>query len=167
MHGGHLGPPCPFFRFAKYELSDSAGGLSMKGLLLKVVMAVTVGILLFAIPAAAQLSPTTKKAATVRITQGPEIERADPNFAIITWTCNNPGGTPEHEGIVRYGMDPNNLSQTAKSPIRLNPGHPYTVFRVRMPGLTPKTTYYYTVASAEANGKSDGVKSPVKHFTTP
>ena len=66
-----------------------------------------------------------------------------------------------------YGTDPNNLSQTAKSPIRVNRAHPYTGFRVRMPGLTPKTTYYYTVASAEPNGKSDGVKSPVKHFTTP
>ncbi len=139
----------------------------MKKLILKVVMAAAIGILLFAMPAATQLSPVTKKAATVRITQGPEIERADANFAIIRWTSNNPGGTPEHEGIVRYGTDPKNLSQTAKSPIRLNPGHPDTVFRVRMQGLTPKTTYYYTVASAEANGKSDGVKSPVKHFTTP
>ena len=139
----------------------------MHRLLLKLVMTLTAASLIFAIPAATQLSPTTKKAATVRITEGPKIERADPNFAIITWTSNNPGGTPEHEGIVRYGTDPKNLSQTAKSPNRLNPGHPYTVFRVRMPGLTPKTTYYYTVASAEPNGKSDGVKSPVKHFTTP
>jgi Purple acid Phosphatase, N-terminal domain len=114
-----------------------------------------------------QASSTTTKATRVRITQGPEIERADPDFAIIRWTSNNPRGSPEHYGIVHYGTDPKKLNQTAKSPIRLNPGHSHTVFRVRMDSLKPRTTYYYTVDSVEANGKSDGVKSTVKHFTTP
>jgi phosphodiesterase/alkaline phosphatase D-like protein len=113
------------------------------------------------------VSPTTNKVARVRITQRPEIERADPDFAIIRWTSNNPGGSPEHYGIVRYGTNPTKLNQTAKSPIRLNPGLSYTVFRVRMDGLKPRTTYYYTVDSTEANGKVDGAKSAVKHFTTP
>jgi phosphodiesterase/alkaline phosphatase D-like protein len=135
--------------------------------LLKLAMLVTVGSLLHSTPAATQVSPTTGKAARVRITQGPEIERADTDFAIIRWTSNNPGGSPEHYGIVHYGRDPTKLNQTAKSPIRLNPGHSYTVFRVRMGGLKPRTTYYYTVDSMEANGKGDGVKSTVKHFTTP
>jgi phosphodiesterase/alkaline phosphatase D-like protein len=135
--------------------------------LLKLAMVVTVASLLYLTPAATQVSPTTNKAARVRITQGPEIERADPDFAIIRWTSNNPGGSPEHYGIVRYGADPTKLNQTAKSPIRLNPGHSYTVFRVRMDGLKPRTTYYYTVDSTEANGKGDGVKSAVKLFTTP
>jgi hypothetical protein len=36
-----------------------------------------------------------------------------------------------------------------------------------MTGLTPRTTYYYRVTSVESNGKSDGVKSTVKQFTTP
>lgn len=135
--------------------------------LLKPAMVVTVGSLLYSAPAAMQVGPTTNKAARVRITQGPDIERADPDFAIIRWTSNNPGGSPEHYGIVRYGTDPTKLNQTAKSPIRLNPGHSYTVFRVRMDGLKPRTTYYYTVDSTEANGKGDGVKSAVKHFTTP
>lgn len=139
----------------------------MNKLLLKPAIAVTVGSLLYSVPAATQVSPTTNKAARVRITQGPEIERADPDFAIIRWTSNNPGGSPEHYGIVRYGTDPTKLNQTAKSPIRLNPGHSYTVFRVRMDGLKPRTIYYYTVHSTEANGKDDGVKSAVKHFTTP
>ena len=67
---------------------------------------------------------------------------------------------------MRYGTNLTNLSQTAKSPIRLNPGHSDTVFRVRMDGLKPRTTYYYTVDSMEANGKGDGVTSTVKHFTT-
>ena len=139
----------------------------MNRLFLKLAFTVMAGGLLYSTPAATQVSPTTNKAARVRITRGPEIERADPDFAIIKWTSDNPGGSPEHYGIVRYGTDPTKLSQTAKSPIRLNPGHSYTVFRVRMDGLKPQTTYYYTVDSTEANGKGDGVKSAVKHFTTP
>jgi len=139
----------------------------MNKLLLKLAMVVTVCSLLCSTPAATQVSPTANKAARVLIMQGPGIERADPDFAIIRWTSNNPGGSPEHYGIVRYGTDPAKLNQTAKSPIRLNPGHSYTVFRVRMDGLKPRTTYYYTVDSTEANGKRDGVISAVKHFTTP
>ncbi len=139
----------------------------MNRLFLKLGIAVVAGGLLYSTPAATQVSPTTNKAARVRIRQGPEIERVDPDFAIIKWTSDNPGGSPEHYGIVRYGTDPTKLSQTAKSPIRLNPGHSYTVFRVRMDGLKPQTTYYYTVDSTEANGKGDRVKSALKHFTTP
>jgi phosphodiesterase/alkaline phosphatase D-like protein len=130
-------------------------------------MAVTAGSLLYSTQAGTQVSPATNRAARVRITQGPEIERADPDFAIIRWTSDNPGGSPEHYGIVRYGTNPMKLKQTAKSPIRLNPGHSYTVFRVRIDGLKPRTTYYYVVDSTEANGKDDGVKSAVQHFTTP
>jgi hypothetical protein len=115
----------------------------------------------------AQQSPTTPKAALVRITQGPKIELAKEHFTIINWTTNNPGGSPVHYGIVHYGTDPNSLIETAKSPIRLNPNHTSTVFRVRLNDLKPRTTYYYTVDSMEATGKSDGVKSPVSHFTTP
>ena len=148
------------------NLNDSARGLSMNGLLLKLAMTVMVGSPLYSTPAAAQASPTTKKAASIRITRGPEIERAEPDFTIVRWTTNNPGGSPEHYGVVHYGTNPKDLSQTAKSPIRLNPGHSYTVFRVRIDGLQPRTTYYYAVDSMEANGRGDGVRSAVKHFTT-
>jgi phosphodiesterase/alkaline phosphatase D-like protein len=68
--------------------------------------------------------------------------------------------------VVHYGTNPKDLSQTAKSPIRLNPGHPDTVFRVRLEGLKPGTTYYYKVDSMEASGKDDGVSSKVKTFKT-
>ncbi len=138
----------------------------MNRLLLKLTMMVMAGTLLYSIPGATQASPTTKKATSVRITQGPEMERVDPDFAIIRWTSNNPGGSPEHYGVVHYGTSPKELSQTAKSPIRLNPSHPDTVFRVRMDDLKPQTTYYYTVNSMEANGNDDGVVSAVEHFTT-
>ena len=112
-----------------------------------------------------ELPPATKEA-RVRITQGPQLERADTDSAIIRWTSNNPGGSDEHFGVVHYGTNPKELSQTAKSHIRLNQHHSHTVFRVRVEDLAPRTKYYYKVDSMEANGKSDGVTSPVKQFTT-
>ena len=138
----------------------------MNVLHLNLSMRVMAMILLCSTVAITQLSPSTQKAASVRITEGPAIERVDPNSAIVTWRSNNPGGSPEHYGVVHYGTNPKELSQTAKSRIRLNPTHSYSVFRVWMPDLQPRTTYYYEVDSMEANGDSDGVQSPVKQFTT-
>jgi phosphodiesterase/alkaline phosphatase D-like protein len=66
-----------------------------------------------------------------------------------------------------YGTDPEDLNETAKGHIRLNRAHPETMFRVRMDGLKPQTTYYYKVTSMGADGESDGVDSPVNKFTTP
>ncbi|HEX8800262.1 MAG TPA: fibronectin type III domain-containing protein [Terriglobales bacterium] len=139
----------------------------MKKLSLNVAIVLAAGNLFQSMPSAAKVSPTTEKAASVHITKGPAIERADPDFAIIRWTSNNPGGSPEHYAVVHYGTDPRKLDLTAESPIRLNPTNSYTIFRVRMDGLKPGTTYYYKVESTEANGQSDGVKSTIQHFTTP
>src|SRR5713226_8122985 len=138
----------------------------MNRLLLRLAMMLLVSSVLYLTPGATQVSPTTAKVARVRITQGPELESAKPNLVIIRGTSKNPGGSPEHYGVVHYRTNPKDLSQTAKSPIRLNPGHTDTVFRVRMDDLPPRTTDYYKVDSMEANGTRDGVTSPVKHFTT-
>jgi len=135
----------------------------------------TAGILVFSNPAAAQVSPPAKaaiplpakKAERVEITKGPELESATDQRTFIRWTTNNPGGSDVHYGIVHYGTDRQDLSQMAKNPIRLNQGHQYTTFRVRIQGLKPRTTYYYKVTSEESTGKSDGVTSTVKEFTTP
>src|SRR2546421_8767334 len=140
---------------------------SMNALLLTLAITTTVGSLLAFQPAAAQVLPPAKKAERVEITRGPALESATNHLTIIRWTTNNPGGSDVHYGIVHYGTDPKDLSQTAKNPIRLNQGHPETIFRVRMPGLKPRTTYYYKVTSEESNGKSDGVESSVNQFTTP
>jgi hypothetical protein len=129
-------------------------------------VAAAAGSLFLSNPTSAQFVPSARKAAHVRILKGPELESATENLTIIRWTSDNPGGSPEHFGVVRYGTDPKNLSQTAKSHMRLNPTHSYTVFRVRIEDLRPKTTYYYTVDSMEPNGKSDGVTSPISTFTT-
>ena len=139
----------------------------MNGLLLTLAITTTVGGLLASNPAAAQILPPAKRAERVEITKGPELELATDHLTIIRWTTNNPGGSDVHYGIVHYGTDPQDLSQTAKNPIRLNQGHQYTTFRVRIEGLKPQTTYYYTVTSEESNGTSDGVKSTVREFITP
>jgi Purple acid Phosphatase, N-terminal domain len=139
----------------------------MKRVLLALAISMLSGGLLSSGPAIAQLLPPAKKAARVQITQGPELELANGYLTIIRWTTNNPGGSDEHFGVVQYGTDRKDLDQTAKSHIRLNRGHPYTVFRVRLNALKPKTTYYYKVTSIESNGKSDGEESAVNRFTTP
>jgi phosphodiesterase/alkaline phosphatase D-like protein len=139
----------------------------MHRLLLTLAITATVCTLLSSTPTVAQFVPPAKKAERVEITQGPALEMARDDLAIIRWTTNNPGGTEVHFGVVHYGTAPEDLSQTAKSPIQINRGHAETRFRVRMPGLKPQTTYYYKVTSTESNGKSDGVESPVNQFTTP
>ena len=115
----------------------------------------------------AQESPITPRAERVQISEGPEVPLVGGYLTVIRWTVNNPGGLPVHYGVVHYGRDPKNLSQTAKNPIRLNPNHSSTVFRVNLYYLPPKTTYYYTVESLDSSGKSDGVTSSVQNFTTP
>jgi Purple acid Phosphatase, N-terminal domain len=114
----------------------------------------------------AQESPTTARAERVQISQGPEVPLVGGYLTVIRWTVNNPGGLPVHYGIVHYGTDPRHLSQSAKNPIRLNPDHSSTVFRVNLYDLSPKTTYYYTVESQDSSGKSDRVTSSVQNFTT-
>ncbi|HSV90764.1 MAG TPA: fibronectin type III domain-containing protein [Nitrospiraceae bacterium] len=115
----------------------------------------------------AQESPITARAKRVQISEGPEIALAAPYLTVIRWTVNNPGGLPVHYAVVHYGTDRKDMSQTAKNSIRLNPYHPSTVFRVNLYDLPPKTTYYYKVESVDSTGRTDGVTSQIKKFTTP
>jgi hypothetical protein len=130
----------------------------------KALLALSIMILSGSLPA--QESPITPKAERVQISEGPEVPLVGGYLTVIRWTVNNPGGMPVHYGIVHYGTDPKNLNQTAKNPIRLNPYHSSTVFRVNLYDLPQKTTYYYTVESMDSSGKSYGVTSPIKSFTT-
>jgi hypothetical protein len=133
----------------------------------KLAITVMGGSLLFSSPAVAQVLPPAGKTARVEITREPALELARDDLAIIRWTTNNPGGSDDHFGVVYYGTDLKQLNRTAKSHIRLNRGNPETIFRVRVDGLRPRTTYYYKVTSIESDGKSDGVMSAVNQFTTP
>jgi phosphodiesterase/alkaline phosphatase D-like protein len=138
----------------------------MKRALFLLAIAVFSGGLFFSIPTSAQFVPPARRVPHPQITNGPAIESSNSDFTIIRWTSVNPGGSPEHFAVVHYGTD-RNLTQMAKSHIRLNQGHQYTIFRVRMLDLQPRTTYYYKVDSMDASGSSDGVVSPIKTFTTP
>ena len=133
----------------------------------KLAIVALVGGVLSSSPAVAQILPPAKQAEHVKIIKGPALEIALDNLAIVRWTSTNPGGDDDHFAIAHFGTDPSDLSQTAKSHIRLNRTHPETIFRVRIPGLKPQTTYYYWVTSMGGDGKSDGVKSAVNQFTTP
>jgi Purple acid Phosphatase, N-terminal domain len=113
-----------------------------------------------------QESPITPRPERVQISEGPGVPLVGGYLTVIRWTVNNPGGSPVHYGLVHYGTDRNDLSQTAKNPIRVNPYHSSTVFRVNLYDLPPKTTFYYTVESIDSSGKSDGVTSAIKTFTT-
>ena len=117
-------------------------------------------------PIVAQQIPGDERARSVQIIVGPALESATEKSAIIRWMSTTPAGPAEHFGVVHYGTDPEDLSQMAKSPIRLNMAHPNTIFRVRVDGLMPGTTYYYTVDSTGPDGNSDGVKGTVNQFTT-
>jgi Purple acid Phosphatase, N-terminal domain len=151
----------------------------MDRLFLKLAITAAVTTLLFSTPGVAQLHnpqnqpslsdilPPQKRAEHVEITKAPELESADSWRAIVRWTTTNPRGLDEHYGVVFYGTSPADLSGIARGHIRLNRDHPETMFRVRLEGLEPKTTYYYRVTSVDSAGNSDGVESDVSHFTTP
>jgi len=136
-------------------------------LVTKRLIAAMIGGLLCVSPTLAQMMPPAPKAPSVAITQQPTLESAYDDIAIIRWTTDNPGGTDDHFAVVHYGTSPSALTETAKSHIRLNRGHSDTMFRVRLYGLLPQTTYYYTVTSTGGNGTSDGAQSAVGQFTTP
>jgi hypothetical protein len=148
----------------------------MVELLLQLAIATTFGSLLYPEPTSAQnytpyqpggiLLPA-RRAGHVEIVQGPALELARDDRAIIRWTTNNPGGSDEHFAVIHYGTEPTNLSETAKSHIRLNRDHAQTIFRVRIDGLKPQTTYYYTVTSVGSDGVGDAEESAVEQFTTP
>jgi Purple acid Phosphatase, N-terminal domain len=89
-----------------------------------------------------------------RITKGPAVEFSGDQSAVVTWTTNSNG-----KSLVHYGLNAQDLTETAESPNRWNPNLPYMVHRVLVLHLKPATTYYYVVESA-------GVKSTVSQFTT-
>jgi Purple acid Phosphatase, N-terminal domain len=139
----------------------------MNRLLVKLAIIAAATNLLFSNPTVAQLLPPQKRAEQVEITKASELESANSWMAIVRWTTTNPRGDDEHYGVVHYGTDPQDLSQTARGHIRINRAHPETIFRVRLVDLKPQTTNYYKVTSVEASGENDGAESGVSHFTTP
>jgi phosphodiesterase/alkaline phosphatase D-like protein len=142
------------------------GGLVMRRSILTFVLAaMSVCLMPVHFPAAGVIAAAPNHD-VAQITAGPELEIVNDTLAIIRWTTTNPGRTDLHYGIVHYGTDAKNLSELAKSPNRRNPSRPDMIFRVRITGLKPQTTYYYTVESTSATGVNDGVSSPIRTFKT-
>jgi hypothetical protein len=111
-------------------------------------------------------SPANAGAKRVQITGGPELEKATESWAIIRWTINIVGGTSLRYGVVHYGTDPHQLSQTAKSPNRWNGALPSMIYRVQINHLKPGTIYYYRVESVDATDRAEGMESALNQFTT-
>src|SRR5258708_38544493 len=131
------GAPAIPMPLASFLEGTATGVCSMNGLFLKLAIIATVSSLLSSNPTAAQILPPAKRAQHVEITKGPELELAHDDLAIVRWTTTNPRGDDEHFAVVHYGTAPEDLSQTAKSHIRLNRAHPETIFRARMERLQP------------------------------
>jgi Purple acid Phosphatase, N-terminal domain len=162
-----FGGGIPFNRFALSFQVSSNGSCLVNKATVKLAITAAAGSPLSCNRGLAQLLPPAPKAASVTITQGSTLELAHDGEAIIRWTTNNPSGSDAHYGIIKYDTSPNNLDQTANSPIRLNRGHPDAIFRVSIIGLNPQTIYYYKVTSMAHDGTSDPVESPVNQFTMP
>src|ERR1700739_923221 len=104
-------------------------------------VAAAAGGLLFCGPVVAQNPPPQPRAEHVEIIKGPALEISHDDVAIVRWTTNNPREDNHHYSVIHYRNHHNDLSQAAKNHIRLNQSHPETIFRVRMDGLKPSTTY--------------------------
>jgi len=94
-------------------------------------------------------------AETVKITKGPVVEHVGANNAEIAWSTNTASPT-----IVRYGTDPNNLTQRAEMPWGA------LTHRVTLKNLEPGKTYYF---HAESGSDQDDkqANSGVGKFSTP
>jgi hypothetical protein len=138
----------------------------VKRALLTVAITVVVNGLIASHPAAEQRRSAGSRSERGQVVTGPALESATHDTAIIRWTANTGRGTATRYGIVRYGTDARNLDQTARSPNRWNQNLPTMTYRVRIDGLMPGTTYYFTVDAAQADGLGMGLKSRVNRFTT-
>ncbi|HLK33841.1 MAG TPA: fibronectin type III domain-containing protein [Terriglobales bacterium] len=79
-------------------------------------------------------------APAVHITQGPSIEYADDQFAVVTWTTDVPT-----ESRVYYGKDEKSLTQVSEN------RNSRTFHRLDLQNLQPSTTYYFRIDTGAAS----------------
>src|SRR5437868_867714 len=91
--------------------------------------------------AAAQPGPAT-------VTQGPIVQYADDQFAVITWSTNV--ATPTR---LFWGTDPNNLARAVGN------GVTATTHRVDLSNLQPATKYFFRVDMEEGQTPATGVRA--------
>jgi hypothetical protein len=120
----------------------------------KIALASLIAIVLFS------LAAWTQKAE--RITDGPRVNQVTQTSAEIAWSTDAAGSS-----VVRYGTDPNNLSQIAEKPWggahEPNGDYNHTVW---VKNLQPNTTYYFTVETGQGKGTGTGARSQVMQFQT-
>ena len=131
------------------------------------MIAASVSIVTFSIQTISQQPAAEKKVSRMQIIiEGPVLELATNNSAIIRWKTNTGSSLIEHS-VVHYGTDPKDLSTKAESQNRWNRNLPYMIHRVSLMKLKPGTKYYYKVESVRGDGTPLGGKSnAVKQFTT-
>jgi hypothetical protein len=105
---------------------------SMTRLFGTVAIVALVGNIFSSSPTGAQILPPANRAQHVVIVKGPALELALDQLAIVRWTSTNPGGDDDHFAVAHFGTNRNDLSQMAKSHIRLNRSHPETVPRAHL-----------------------------------
>lgn len=89
---------------------------------------------------------------------GPMIEYIGHDSAVIAWSTNQKSST-----VVRYGTDPNSLTQTAQAPWG---GGGDATHRVTIRGLKPNTQYWFSIESAQAQGTGSMAQSQKFPFQT-
>lgn len=91
-----------------------------------------------------------------QITRGPVLERVGDTSAIVAWATNLPSSS-----IVRFGTNPNSLTETAEEPWGA------TTHRVELKNLQPGVRYFFTVHSAEGkNAPGQKAEAGPISFTT-
>jgi len=134
---------------------------------LSIAIAASVSILTFSIQTVSQQPAGDKKVSRMQvIIEGPVLELATDNSAIIRWKTNTGSSLIEHS-VVHYGTDAKDLNTKAESQNRWNRNLPYMIHRVNLMKLKPGTKYYYKVESVRGDGTPLGGKSnAVRQFTT-
>lgn len=114
-----------------------------------------------AILAVASFAVAQRRSAAVKIINGPRVEFAGAESAVIAWTTNTGGSS-----IVHYGTDRNRLNQTAEARYADAENAKYQTHRVHVEHLKPNTTYFFQVDSGQGEGTGTEARSGVGQFTT-
>src|SRR5215469_4701021 len=93
---------------------------------------------------AAQQAP-----ATVNITQGPTIQYADDQFAVITWTTNQP-----FVSRIFYGKDASNLNQISEDVSSQSVRH-----QINLRNVQASTTYYFRIDTGQGTAATASADS--------
>ena len=94
-------------------------------------------------------SNTQQAPATVNITQGPTIQYADDQFAVITWTTDQP-----FVSRVFYGKDASNLNQISEDVRSQSLRH-----QINLRNLQPSTTYYFRIDAGQGTAAAASTDS--------